>query len=105
MQNHLGIEHGAPNLGPPRNTQDLGVNFTDPKSKASLGGSPVYGALFVGDNSHGRHFNGQGYSNRTAKGTAVGDEPQSQYAIFAGKHYNDGCCFDCTCSSLPCPWA
>ena len=42
MQNHLGIEHGAPNLGPPRNTQDLGVNFTDPKSKASLGGSPVF---------------------------------------------------------------
>ena len=34
------------------------------------------------------------YSNRTAKGTAVADEPQSQYAVFAGRHYNDGCCFD-----------
>ena len=95
MGNHLGIEHGAPNLGPPRNMQDIGVNFTDPASKASVGGSPVYAARFVGDNSKGKHFNGQGYSNRTAKGTAVADEPQSQYAVFAGKHYNDGCCFDC----------
>jgi hypothetical protein len=65
MQNHLGIEHGAPNLGPPRNMLDRGVNFTDPASKASVGGSPVYAARFVGDNSlpsplSGKHFNGQG---------------------------------------------
>ena len=102
MGNHLGIEHGAPNLGPPRNMQDIGVNFTDPASKASVGGSPVYAARFVGDPSKSykrpgpNHFNGQGYSNRTARGTAVADEPQSQYAVFAGRHYNDGCCFDCT---------
>jgi hypothetical protein len=95
LQNHLGIEHGAPNLGPPRNEQDVGVNFTDAGSKTTLGGKPAYAAFFVGDNSHGKTYVGQGYSNRTAKGTAVGDEPQTSYALFSGKHYNDGCCFDC----------
>ena len=38
MQNHLGIEHGAPNLDPPRNIQDLDVNFTDPRCKATVAG-------------------------------------------------------------------
>ena len=94
MKNHLGIEHGAPNLGPPRNRQDTGVNFTDPKSKTTLGGAPVYSAFFVGDNSKSHSYTGQGYSNRTAKGTAVGDEPQTTYAVFSGRHYNSGCCFD-----------
>merc|ERR1712039_246575 len=37
---------------------------------------------------------GQGYSNRTARGTAQGDEPQSQYAVFSGRRYNGFCCFD-----------
>ena len=45
---------------------------------------------------------GQGYSNRTAKGTAVGDEPQTSYALFSGKHYNDGCCFDCALALALC---
>ena len=34
------------------------------------------------------------YSNRTARGTAVGDEPQSIYAVLGGRHFNGGCCFD-----------
>jgi hypothetical protein len=95
LGNDLGIEHGAPNLSPPRNYQDAGVNFTDPGSSTTLSGKAVHAAFFVGDNSHGKQFVGQGYSNRTAKGTAVGDEPQTSYALFSGKHYNDGCCFDC----------
>jgi hypothetical protein len=96
MQNHLGIEHGAPNLNPPRNIQDLGVNFTDARSKATLGGHPVYAAVFEGDTRGSGHpFSGQGYSNRTARGTAVGDEPQSMYAVFSGQHLGSGgCCFD-----------
>jgi len=95
VQNHLGIEAGAWWLGPPRDAQDLGVNFTDPASKTTLGGSPVYSALFVGEKGgNGKPFVGQGYSNRTARQTATGDEPQSMYAIFGGKHFNDGCCFD-----------
>eukprot|EP00036_Acanthoecidae_sp_10tr_P020623 CAMPEP_0206299692 /NCGR_PEP_ID=MMETSP0106_2-20121207/7317_1 /ASSEMBLY_ACC=CAM_ASM_000206 /TAXON_ID=81532 /ORGANISM="Acanthoeca-like sp., Strain 10tr" /LENGTH=319 /DNA_ID=CAMNT_0053730393 /DNA_START=241 /DNA_END=1200 /DNA_ORIENTATION=+ len=92
--NHLGIEHGAPNLHPPRNSQDLGVNFSDPRSKASLSGQPVYAAFFAGAPFEDRSFVGQGYSNRTARGTAVGDEPQSMYAVFGGKHFNNLCCFD-----------
>ena len=97
-QNHLGIEHGAPNLKPPRNVQDVGVNFTDPRSQATVGGRKVYGAFFVGDTTHqhGRPepFQGQGYSNRTAQGTPQGDAPQSVYALFGGNHYSGGCCFD-----------
>ena len=36
----------------------------------------------------------QGYSNRTAAGTAVGDEPQTIYAVLSGRTFNGGCCFD-----------
>ena len=95
LGNDLGIEHGAPNLSPPRNYLDNGVNFTDPGSKTTLNGNSVHAAFFVGDNTQGSKFVGQGYSNRTAKATAVGDEPQTTYALFSGKHYNSGCCFDC----------
>ena len=76
MGNHLGIEHGAPNLVPPRNAQDRGVNFTDVRSRATLNGKRVYAAFFAGAQTERRDFIGQGYSNRTARGTARGDEPQ-----------------------------
>ena len=61
--NHLGVEHGATNLAPPRNYQDFGVNFTDPRSKASVGGHPVYAAYFAGSPTGGSspgNFVGQG---------------------------------------------
>eukprot|EP00035_Acanthoeca_spectabilis_P007073 m.132149 g.132149 ORF g.132149 m.132149 type:complete len:351 (+) comp13785_c0_seq1:34-1086(+) len=92
--NHLGIEHGAPNLAPPRNIQDLGVNFSDPRSKASLGGRPIYAAFFAGAATEPQPFTGQGYSNRTATKTAQGDAPQTVYAVVGGRHYNGLCCFD-----------
>jgi hypothetical protein len=97
MQNHLGIEHGAKNLKPPRNIQDLGVNFTHLESRAVVGGKPVYAAYFEGDKNFTKPpkpFSGQGYSNRTARGTARGDEPQSIYAVLGGQHMIGGCCFD-----------
>jgi hypothetical protein len=95
MQNHLGIEHGASNLGPPRNVQDSGVNFTDSRSKAMLSGKPVYSAFFAGSPTEDLHFkNAQGYSNRTARGTARGDDPQSMYVVLSGRYWNSGCCFD-----------
>ena len=95
MQNHLGIERGAQNLKPPRNVQDAGVNFTDPRSNTTLSGSPVYAAFFPGDSRGSGHpFHGQGYSNRTAQGTARGNAPQSMYAVFGGAHFGGGCCFD-----------
>ena len=76
------------------------VDFTDPQSKTTLGGKPVYGMFFQGDDSHGMHYVGQGYSNRTARGTAVGDEPQTTYALFSGRRYNGNCCFDCAPAPL-----
>ena len=52
-------------------------------------------AVFEGDKrGNGHRFSGQGYSNRTAKGTAVGDAPQSMYAIFGPPQPHGGCCFD-----------
>ena len=125
QHNHLGIEHGASYLRPPRNAHDrgdgrgvkllghgegrtrthertahraqavhctahsaaiargtprgrrmAGVNFSDSRSRAMLGGERVYAAFFAGaatlapDPSN--EFVGQGYSNRTATGTATG---------------------------------
>jgi hypothetical protein len=37
---------------------------------------------------------GTGYRDNTATGTATGDNPEGEYAIFDGTHYNGGCCFD-----------
>ena len=94
--NHLGIERGAPWLPPPRDSQDAGVNLTA-ASRVSLGGQPVYSAVFDShcDTTRGR-CDGlfAGYSNRTAAGTPVGEEPQTVYALYDGRHYNTGCCFE-----------
>jgi non-reducing end alpha-L-arabinofuranosidase len=37
---------------------------------------------------------GTGYRDNSATGTATGDNPESEYAIFDGTHFNGGCCFD-----------
>jgi hypothetical protein len=62
---------------------DKGVNAT--KAPLTLGGKKVYAAYFEG---------GMGYRNDTTTGIAKGDEPESMYMVTAGKHYNNGCCFD-----------
>jgi hypothetical protein len=96
--NHLGIEQGMPFLKNPRGAHDRAVSFEDPRSKAMLGGQAIYAAYFegVGNESkkHSKQWVGQGYSNRTAVGTAVGDEPQSMYAVLSGRTFNGGCCFE-----------
>lgn len=51
----------------------------------TLNGAKAYG-VFISP--------GTGYRNDAAVGTATGDKPQGQYAVFDGTHYNDGCCFD-----------
>ena len=95
--NHLGIEHGPSWFKPPRNSQDAGVNLTA-ASRVSLSGLPVYSAVFdthcetTGAESCDGLF--AGYSNRTARDTPVDEEPQTVYAIYNGKHYNTGCCFE-----------
>ena len=89
--NHLGIEHGASYLHPPRNAEDIGVDLADNRSKATLRGKPVHSAYFDnGPDLLPQH----GYSNRTATGTATGDAPQSIYTVLSGKVFNGGCCFD-----------
>ncbi len=37
---------------------------------------------------------GTGYRNDNTNGIATGDNPEGEYAIFDGTHYNNGCCFD-----------
>ena len=37
---------------------------------------------------------GTGYRDDATNGIATGDNPESEYAIFDGTHYNGGCCFD-----------
>jgi non-reducing end alpha-L-arabinofuranosidase len=37
---------------------------------------------------------GTGYRDDTTTGIATGDQPEGEYAIFDGSHYNGGCCFD-----------
>ena len=94
--NHMGIEHGAPWQKAPRNSQAAGVNLTA-ASRVILGGAPVYSAVF---DTHCETTKGNcdglfaGYSNRTARDTPVGDEPQTVYALYDGRHYNTGCCFE-----------
>jgi len=92
MQNHLGIEKGPAILGPPRGLDDRGVNVSR-DTMVLLGGHPVYSAYFSGM-PHESRTAGQGYSNRTARGTAVGDQPQSMYVVVSGRHQNNICCFD-----------
>ena len=55
------------------------------RSPLVVGGHSVYGAYFEG---------GMGYRNDHTSGIATGDEPESMYMVVAGRHYNDGCCFD-----------
>ena len=108
-------------INPLRNIQDLGCNFTDPRSKATLRGQPVYAAFFAGAPAgfDGKPFAGQGcarehavvggcypeppalcarYSNRSARGTAEGDEPESMYAVMGNPAEpipgRGNCCFD-----------
>ena len=37
---------------------------------------------------------GTGYRNDFTSGIATGDQPEGEYAVFNGAHYNGGCCFD-----------
>jgi non-reducing end alpha-L-arabinofuranosidase len=48
-------------------------------------GQKVYGA-FVAP--------GTGYRDDSTTGIATGDEPEGEYAVLDGTHYNNGCCFD-----------
>ncbi|HEX6520296.1 MAG TPA: arabinofuranosidase catalytic domain-containing protein [Streptosporangiaceae bacterium] len=51
----------------------------------SVGGHKAYG-VFVAP--------GTGYRDDSTNGIATGDNPEGEYAIFDGTHFNGGCCFD-----------
>ncbi|HJP80100.1 MAG TPA: arabinofuranosidase catalytic domain-containing protein, partial [Pseudonocardiaceae bacterium] len=51
----------------------------------TLNGNRAYG-VFVAP--------GTGYRDNHTNGIATGDQPEGEYAIFDGTHYNGGCCFD-----------
>jgi len=51
----------------------------------TVGGHEAYG-VYVAP--------GTGYRDDSTSGIATGDEPEGEYAIFDGTHYNAGCCFD-----------
>ena len=50
-----------------------------------LGGNKAYG-VFVAP--------GTGYRDDSTRGIATGDQPEGEYAIFDGTHFDGGCCFD-----------
>jgi hypothetical protein len=61
-------------------------NEADAKAlKVSVGGHPVYGVHIPA---------GVGYRNNTPKGTATGDNAETEYMITSGDYMNGGCCFD-----------
>jgi len=53
--------------------------------KLTVGGHAVY-AVFINA--------GMGYRNDRTSGIATGDQPEGEYMVTSGKHFNTGCCFD-----------
>ena len=52
-------------------------------------------AIFLPRQAQNNHReNSEKLSFSQAVGLPVGDEPQSVYALFDGRHYSTGCCFD-----------
>jgi non-reducing end alpha-L-arabinofuranosidase len=72
MGNHLGQRHKL-------------VNASRHKITVGNGGTPVYGMWF--DPGYGYHVD-------KTKGVALGNEPESIYAVMSGDHYNGHCCFE-----------
>jgi hypothetical protein len=51
----------------------------------TLNGHKAYGVYIAA---------GDGYRDDATSGIATGDNPESEYAVLDGTHYNGGCCFD-----------
>jgi hypothetical protein len=51
----------------------------------TVGGREAYGVYIAA---------GDGYRDDSTKNIATGNNPESEYAIFDGTHFNGGCCFD-----------
>lgn len=77
--NHLTQAPPGGFRGPEANGYDNLASATG--APVTLNGQKAYG-VFVSP--------GTGYRNNQATGTATGDAPQGQYAVFDGTHYNSG---------------
>jgi len=72
--------------GPGGSAKPGGDNEADAKAlPLTLGGKKVYGE---------HNPSGVGYRNNAAKGTATGDNAETEYMITSGDYMNGGCCFD-----------
>src|SRR5205823_170874 len=72
----------APGGGAAGGPDNLAVATAAP---VTLNGNEAYGVYIP---------SGTGYRDDTTNGIATGDQPEGEYAIFDGTHYNGGCCFD-----------
>jgi non-reducing end alpha-L-arabinofuranosidase len=71
---------------PGGSAKSAGDDEADAKAlSVNIGGHKVYGVHVVP---------GIGYRNNTTSGTAKGTQAETEYAVFDGKFYNGGCCFD-----------
>jgi hypothetical protein len=72
----------APAGGAASGPDNLANAFEAP---VTVGGHEAYG-VYVAP--------GTGYRDDNTTGIATGDQPEGEYAIFDGTHFNGGCCFD-----------
>ncbi|MBV9380114.1 MAG: ricin-type beta-trefoil lectin domain protein [Streptosporangiaceae bacterium] len=77
--NNLTQAPGGGAAGGPDNLADATA------APVTVGGHQAYG-VYVAP--------GTGYRDDATSGIATGDQPEGEYAIFDGTHYNGGCCFD-----------
>jgi len=78
-----------------------GNNLTDAPGGGAAGGpdglanATAAPTTLNGHKAYGVYVaSGDGYRDDSTNGIATGDNPESEYAIFDGTHYNGGCCFD-----------
>ena len=78
-----------------------GNNLTDAPGGGAAGGpdnlaNATAAPIWVGGHhAYGVYVApGTGYRDDSTSGIATGDQPEGEYAIFDGTHFNGGCCFD-----------
>jgi len=78
-----------------------GNNLTDAPGGGAAGGPDALANATAAPVTVGGHqaygvyvAPGTGYRDDSTNGIATGDNPEGEYAIFDGTHYNGGCCFD-----------
>ncbi|MBW8818627.1 MAG: AbfB domain-containing protein [Streptomyces sp.] len=81
--NHLTQALGGYWPGPGPGGVDNLANATD--APVTVAGHKAYG-VYVAP--------GTGYRNNQTSGIAIGDQPEGEYAVLDGTHYDGGCCFD-----------